>query len=102
MLPLSRSDPLLLEFPPFILYVLEVIDSPVESSKYARTRNEQEPKAPSQNLGKPDGSIWQTGLSSFVGIDGSQGHRRASMRCSSSGQATSGRWRGMNHDNFDG
>jgi hypothetical protein len=33
ILPLSRSDPLLLEFPPFMLDVLEVIDSLAESSK---------------------------------------------------------------------
>jgi hypothetical protein len=33
MLPLSRSDPLLQEFPPFMLDVLEVVDSPVESPK---------------------------------------------------------------------
>jgi hypothetical protein len=49
MLPLSRSDPLLPEFPPFILDVLEVVDSPAESSKCVATRNEQGPKAPAQN-----------------------------------------------------
>jgi hypothetical protein len=42
----------------------------------------------------------QTGLSGFVGTDGSQRHRRASMRCSSSGLAASGWWRGVNHDKF--
>jgi hypothetical protein len=39
MLPLSRSNQLLLEFPPFMLDVLEVVDSPVESPKCVRTRN---------------------------------------------------------------
>jgi hypothetical protein len=33
MLPLSRSDPLLSEFLPFKLDVLEVVDSPAESPK---------------------------------------------------------------------
>jgi hypothetical protein len=37
MLPLSRSDPLWLEFPPFMLVVIEVVDSPVESPKYVAT-----------------------------------------------------------------
>jgi hypothetical protein len=37
MLPLSRSDPLWLEFPPFMLDVLEVVDSPAESPKYVTT-----------------------------------------------------------------
>jgi hypothetical protein len=41
MLPLSRSDPLLLEFPPFMLDVLEVIDSSTESPKCVATWNEQ-------------------------------------------------------------
>jgi hypothetical protein len=31
MLPLSRSDPLLPEFPPFMLDVLKVVDSSAES-----------------------------------------------------------------------
>jgi hypothetical protein len=30
---LSRSDPLLPEFPPFMLYVLEVVNSPTELAK---------------------------------------------------------------------
>jgi hypothetical protein len=34
MLPLSRSDLLVLEFSPFMLDLLEVVDSPMESSKY--------------------------------------------------------------------
>jgi hypothetical protein len=37
MLPLSRSDPLLSEFPPFMLDVLEVVDSPAESPKCVAT-----------------------------------------------------------------
>jgi hypothetical protein len=36
-LPLSRSDPLLPEFPPFILDVLEVVDPPAELSKCVAT-----------------------------------------------------------------
>jgi hypothetical protein len=34
---LSRLDPLLLEFSLFMLDVLEVVDSPAESSKYVAT-----------------------------------------------------------------
>jgi hypothetical protein len=34
---LSRSDPLLSEFPPFMLNVLEVVDSPAESPKCVHT-----------------------------------------------------------------
>jgi hypothetical protein len=37
MLPLLRSDPLLLEFPPFMLDMLEVFDSLAESPKCVRT-----------------------------------------------------------------
>jgi hypothetical protein len=37
MLPLSRSDPLWPKFPPFMLGMLEVFDSPVESPKYVTT-----------------------------------------------------------------
>jgi hypothetical protein len=37
MLPLSRSNPLWPEFSPFMLDVLEVVDSPAESLKYVRT-----------------------------------------------------------------
>jgi hypothetical protein len=37
MLPFSRSDSLWPEFPPFILDVLEVVDSPTESLKYVHT-----------------------------------------------------------------
>jgi hypothetical protein len=36
-LPLSRSDPLLSKFPPFMLDVLEVVDSPAESPKCVHT-----------------------------------------------------------------
>jgi hypothetical protein len=42
----------------------------------------------------------EAGLSSFIETDDCLGHRWASTRCSSSGQVTSGRCRGMNHDNF--
>jgi hypothetical protein len=48
-LPLWRLDPLWLEFPPFILDVLDVVDSPVESPKCICTWNEQEVEAPAQN-----------------------------------------------------
>jgi hypothetical protein len=34
----------------------------------------------SLNVGKPDGPVWQTGLSGFVGTDDSQGRHRASTR----------------------
>jgi hypothetical protein len=49
MLPLSRSDMLWLEFPPFMLDMLEVVDSQAKSLKYVRTQNEQKPKATAQN-----------------------------------------------------
>jgi hypothetical protein len=49
MLPLSRSDPLFSEFPPFMVDVSEVVDSPVESPKCVATQNKQEPKALAQN-----------------------------------------------------
>jgi hypothetical protein len=49
MLPLLRSGPLLPEFPPFMLDVLEVVDSPVESPKCVDTRIGQEPEATVQN-----------------------------------------------------
>jgi hypothetical protein len=48
---------------------------------------------------EPDCSVSKTGPSDFVGTDGSQEHRRASMRGFSSNQATSERGRGKNHDN---
>jgi hypothetical protein len=37
MLPMLRSDPLLLEFPSFMLDVLEVVDSPAELPKCVAT-----------------------------------------------------------------
>jgi hypothetical protein len=49
MLPLSRSDPLWPEFPPFMLDMLEVVNSPARSPKYVYTRIGQESKAPVQN-----------------------------------------------------
>jgi hypothetical protein len=67
MLLLLRSDPLLPEFPPFTLDVLEVVDSPAESIGAERTYTKQE---------KPEHVVWQTELSGFVDSDGSQGHRR--------------------------
>jgi hypothetical protein len=41
MLHLLRSDPLLTEFPPFMLDVLKVVDSPAELPKCVHTWNEQ-------------------------------------------------------------
>jgi hypothetical protein len=49
MLPLSRSNPLRPESPPFVLDVLEVVDSPAESQKCVATRIKHEPEAPAQN-----------------------------------------------------
>jgi hypothetical protein len=67
MLFLLRSDPLLLEFPPFMLDMLEVTDSPAESPKCIRTQNEKESEAPTRNranrtirFGKPNGLILST------------------------------------------
>jgi hypothetical protein len=68
------SDPLLPKFSPFMLDVLEVVNSPVESPKCVRTQNEHELKALAQNcknrtvqFGKPDvlvlsepTSVWYT------------------------------------------
>jgi hypothetical protein len=42
----------------------------------------------------------QTGLSGFVGTDGGQEHRWASMRCFFSDQVTSEHKRCVIHDNF--
>jgi hypothetical protein len=90
MLPLSRSDPLLPEFPPFMLDVLELVDSPAEWPKCVATQIGQEPEAPGQNyrnrtvrFGKPDGPI----LLILTTVRGATGTRRGSF---SSGQATSG------------
>jgi hypothetical protein len=49
ILPLSMSDPLLPEFPHFMLDMLEVVDSPAESPKCVATRIVQELEAPVQN-----------------------------------------------------
>jgi hypothetical protein len=49
MLFLSRSDPLVPKFPPFMLDVREVVDSPAESSKCVATQIRQEPEAHVQN-----------------------------------------------------
>jgi hypothetical protein len=49
MLPLSKLDPLWPEFLPFMLNVLEVVDSPAESPKCDATRNKQRPEAPTRN-----------------------------------------------------
>jgi hypothetical protein len=64
MLPLSRSDPLLPEFPPFMIDMLEVVDSLAESPKCVLTQNEQESEAPTRNWanqivrsGKPNNPI---------------------------------------------
>jgi hypothetical protein len=64
------------EFPPFMLHVLEVVDSPVELPKCVRTQNEQEPKALARKnknqivgFGKPDGPI----LSILTAVRGTAG-----------------------------
>jgi hypothetical protein len=44
MLPLSRLDPLLPEFRPFMVDALEVLNSLVESPKCVQTRNEKNRK----------------------------------------------------------
>jgi hypothetical protein len=46
---LSRWYPLLPEFPPFMFDMLEVVDSPAESSKCVHTQNEQDLEALAQN-----------------------------------------------------
>jgi hypothetical protein len=58
------SDPLVLEFSPFMLDMLEVVNSAAESPKCVCTRNEQVTEAPAQNranqtvrFGKSDGPI---------------------------------------------
>jgi hypothetical protein len=42
---LSWSDPLVLKFPPFMLDVREVVDSPAESSKCVATQIREVPEA---------------------------------------------------------
>jgi hypothetical protein len=49
MLFLSRSDPLILEFPPILLDMHEVVDSSEESPKCVCTRIGREPEALVQN-----------------------------------------------------
>jgi hypothetical protein len=71
MLPLSRSNPLLPEFPPFMLDVLELVDSSAESPNCVRTQNKQRPEAPARScrnwtiwLGKLEGPVlWGRWLS---------------------------------------
>jgi hypothetical protein len=64
MLFLSRLDPLVPEFPHFMLDVRKVVDFLVESPKCVCTRNEQELEALAQNranqilwFGKPEGPV---------------------------------------------
>jgi hypothetical protein len=49
MLFLSRSDPLVPEFPFYMVDMREVVDSPAESSKCVSTQIEQESEAPARN-----------------------------------------------------
>jgi hypothetical protein len=76
MLPLSRLDLLWLEVPPFMLDVLEVIDSPAESPKFVAIQNELRPDAPARNsrtrtiqFQEPDGSVL-SGLTAVKGVVG--------------------------------
>jgi hypothetical protein len=46
--------------------------------------------------------VSETGHSDFVETDDCQGRCQATMQCFSSGQAASGWWRCLNHDNFGG
>jgi hypothetical protein len=82
MLPLSRLNPLLPELSPFMLGVLEVVNSPAESPKCVATQNKQEPKTPFETI-----DIGQSGV---VKIGNSQGRRQVVTRCFSSGQTASG------------
>jgi hypothetical protein len=86
-------------FPPFMLNVLELVNSPAEPSKCVVTRIKQEPEAPAQNrknqtvrFGKPDGLV----LSIPMAGRGATDTRRGSF---SSDQATYGRKIGKNHGN---
>jgi hypothetical protein len=64
MLLLSRSDPLVLEFSPFMLDVREVVDSPAESPKCVCTWIGQELEAPVQN--KRNRIVWFQELDTLV------------------------------------
>jgi hypothetical protein len=102
MLPLSRSDPLLSEFPSFMLDVLEVVDSLAESPKCVATWIGQELEDPGLSCGnqtiwfaKSDGPI----LSIPTTVRDTVGTRWWSF---SSSQAMSG-WRiGKNHNKSKG
>jgi hypothetical protein len=81
-----------------MLDMFEVVDSPAESPKCVAIRIRQVPEALVQNrknrtvwFGKPDGPV----LSIPMAVRGTAGTRRGSF----SGQATSGRKIGKNHDN---
>jgi hypothetical protein len=56
-------------------------------------------RSPYSKQEKLDYLVSGTGWSDFVETSGSQGHCWAAMRSSSSDQAMSGPWRGLNHDN---
>jgi hypothetical protein len=80
MLFLSKSDPLVSEFPAFTLDVREVVDSLMESPKCVATRIEQEPEAPARSyrnwilqFGKSEGPI----LSGPIAVRGAIGFRRS-------------------------
>jgi hypothetical protein len=79
MLPLSRSDPLLSEFPPFMLDVREVVDSPAESPNvFAREMNK------SQKLLLETGQIGLSDLANWM-VQFRQ-HQRQSGAPSTSGE----------------
>jgi hypothetical protein len=79
MLFLSRSDPLVPQFPPFMLNVCEVVNSPAESPECVCTQIRQESEAPVQNkrnrtiqFQKSDPSV----LSRPTAVEGAIGLRR--------------------------
>jgi hypothetical protein len=85
MLPFLRSDPLWSVFPPFMLDVLEVVDSPAESQKMCCHMNRTGAESPCSKQENPDGPV----LSIPTVVRGAAGTRR---ECFSSGQVTS-RWK---------
>jgi hypothetical protein len=78
MLFLSRPNLLVLEFPPLMLNVLEIVNSPAESPKCITTQIEHELEAPARSCRnriarsrKPDGTV----LLGPTVVRGTAGHR---------------------------